>query len=138
MLVSSFNLSQSFNYTPYLFYKKNRFKTEIISFCIRTLSALIFNNDLLRCLFLYISPWSIPAGRAERRPEERDSIPRGEGGSSLLTSTMPSKKKYFFIEEATFPRGIIFSPCSDCNTERRRHRLNMEVDLQSLFGLHVT
>jgi hypothetical protein len=32
MLVSSFNLSQSFNYTPYLFYKK-RSKSEIISFC---------------------------------------------------------------------------------------------------------
>jgi len=36
MLVSSFNLSQSFNYTPYLFYKK-RFKSEINSFCIWTL-----------------------------------------------------------------------------------------------------
>jgi hypothetical protein len=36
MLVSSFNLSQSFSYTPYLFYKK-RFKTEINSFCIWTL-----------------------------------------------------------------------------------------------------
>ncbi len=35
MLVSSFNLSQSFNYTPYLFYKK-RFKSEINSFCILT------------------------------------------------------------------------------------------------------
>ncbi len=33
MLVSSFNLSQSFNYTPYLFYKK-RLKSEINSFCI--------------------------------------------------------------------------------------------------------
>ena len=33
MLVSSFNLWQSFNYTPYLFYKK-RFKSEINSFCI--------------------------------------------------------------------------------------------------------
>jgi len=33
MLVSSFNLSQSFNYTPHLFYKK-RFKSEINSFCI--------------------------------------------------------------------------------------------------------
>ncbi len=31
MLVSSFNLSQSFKYTPHLFYKK-RFKTEINSF----------------------------------------------------------------------------------------------------------
>ncbi len=37
MLVNSFNLSQSFNYsyTPYLFYKK-WFKTEISCFCIRT------------------------------------------------------------------------------------------------------
>ncbi len=35
MLVSSFNLSQSFNYTSYLFYKK-RFKSEINSFCIWT------------------------------------------------------------------------------------------------------
>ncbi len=32
MLFSSFNLSQSFNYTPFLFYKK-RFKSEINSFC---------------------------------------------------------------------------------------------------------
>ena len=37
MLVNSFNLSQSFNYAQYLFYKK-RFKTEINCFCIRTLS----------------------------------------------------------------------------------------------------
>ncbi len=36
MLVSSFNLSQSFNYTSYLFYKK-RFKSEINSFYIWTL-----------------------------------------------------------------------------------------------------
>jgi hypothetical protein len=36
MLVSSFNLSQSFSYTPYLFYKKP-FKSEINSFCIWTL-----------------------------------------------------------------------------------------------------
>jgi hypothetical protein len=35
MLVSSFNLSQSFNYTPFLFYSK-RFKSEINSFCILT------------------------------------------------------------------------------------------------------
>ena len=33
MLFSSFNLSQSFNYTPYLFYNKKRFKSEINSFC---------------------------------------------------------------------------------------------------------
>jgi hypothetical protein len=36
MLVSSCNLSQSFNHTPYLFYKK-RFKSVINSFCIWTL-----------------------------------------------------------------------------------------------------
>ncbi len=36
MLINSFNLSQSFNYTHYLFYKK-RYKTEIYCFCIRTL-----------------------------------------------------------------------------------------------------
>ncbi len=35
MLGSSFNLSQSFNYAPYLFCKK-RFKAEINCFCIRT------------------------------------------------------------------------------------------------------
>jgi hypothetical protein len=39
MLVSSFNLSQSFNYMPYLFYKK-RFKSEIDSFCIWTLNVV--------------------------------------------------------------------------------------------------
>jgi hypothetical protein len=38
MLVSSFNLSQSFNYTPYLFYKK-QLKTEIDSLCIWTRDA---------------------------------------------------------------------------------------------------
>ncbi len=37
----SFNLLQSFNYTPYLFYK-NRFKSEINSFCIWTLTT--FDN----------------------------------------------------------------------------------------------
>ncbi len=36
MLVSSFNLSQSFDYTSYLFYKK-QFKSEINSFYIWTL-----------------------------------------------------------------------------------------------------
>jgi hypothetical protein len=36
MLVSSFNLLQSFNYTPYIFYKK-LFKPEINSSCIWTL-----------------------------------------------------------------------------------------------------
>ncbi len=36
MLVSSFNLLQSFNYAPYLFRKK-RFKSEINCFCIQTL-----------------------------------------------------------------------------------------------------
>ncbi len=40
MLVSSFNLSQSFNYTPYLLYKK-RFKPDINSFCI-WIQAVIF------------------------------------------------------------------------------------------------
>jgi hypothetical protein len=38
MLVSSFNLSQSFNYTPYLFFYKIRFKSEINYFCIWTLT----------------------------------------------------------------------------------------------------
>jgi hypothetical protein len=38
MLVSSFNLSQSFNYAPYVFCKK-RFKSEINCFCIRTLDV---------------------------------------------------------------------------------------------------
>ncbi len=38
MLISSFDLSQSFNYTPYLIYKK-RFKSEINSFCLWTLAA---------------------------------------------------------------------------------------------------
>jgi hypothetical protein len=38
MLVSSFNLSQSFNYAPYLF-RKQRFKSEINRFCIRSLKG---------------------------------------------------------------------------------------------------
>jgi hypothetical protein len=37
MLISRFNILQSFNYTPFLFYKK-RFKSEIISFWLCTLS----------------------------------------------------------------------------------------------------
>ena len=46
MMVSSFNLSQSFNYAPYLFYKK-RFKSEINCFCTRTLdSSLSFSIGL--------------------------------------------------------------------------------------------
>jgi hypothetical protein len=40
MLVRSFNLSQSFNYTSYLFNKK-RFKSEINSFCIWTLKRVV-------------------------------------------------------------------------------------------------
>jgi hypothetical protein len=43
MLVSSFNLSQSFIYTPLLFYKK-QFKSEINSFCIWTLYTLTSYN----------------------------------------------------------------------------------------------
>jgi hypothetical protein len=43
MLVSSFNLSQSFIYTPLLFYKK-WFKSEINSFCIWTLYTLTSYN----------------------------------------------------------------------------------------------
>jgi hypothetical protein len=38
MLVSSFNLAQSFNYALYLFRKK-RFKSEINFFCIQTLNV---------------------------------------------------------------------------------------------------
>jgi hypothetical protein len=46
-LVSRFNLSQSFNYTPYLFYKKH-FKSEINSFSIRALvlEAQIYDTSL--------------------------------------------------------------------------------------------
>ncbi len=39
MLVSSFNLTQSFKYAPYLFCKKRRFKSEIKCFCIWTLTS---------------------------------------------------------------------------------------------------
>jgi hypothetical protein len=42
MLVSIFNLTQSFNFTPYLVYKK-RFKSEINSFCIWTRQGQIKN-----------------------------------------------------------------------------------------------
>ncbi len=47
MLVSSFNLSQTFNYTPYFFYKK-LFKSEINSFCIWTQRAKATVIILLR------------------------------------------------------------------------------------------
>ncbi len=46
MLVSSFNLFQSFDYTPYFFYKK-RFKSEINSFCIWTLVQLTNSTNTL-------------------------------------------------------------------------------------------
>jgi hypothetical protein len=46
MLVSSFNLLQSFNYNPYFFYKK-RFKSEINSFCIWTLVQLTISTNTL-------------------------------------------------------------------------------------------
>ncbi len=45
MLVSRFNLLQSFNYTPYLFYKK-QLKSEINSFCMWALCNhlhIVFN-----------------------------------------------------------------------------------------------
>ncbi len=61
MLVSSFNLSQSFNYAPYLFCKK-WFKSEINCFCIRTQGRV--NNDLislhihvLRSIFSSMCVW---------------------------------------------------------------------------------
>ncbi len=44
VLVSSFNLSQSFNYTSFLFYKKP-FKSEINYFCIWTLAYLPLENN---------------------------------------------------------------------------------------------
>jgi hypothetical protein len=49
MLFSSLNLSQSFNYTPYLFYKK-RFKSEISSFCIRNRDTFLFLISEFCCL----------------------------------------------------------------------------------------
>jgi hypothetical protein len=60
MLVSSFNLSQSFNYAPYLFCKK-RFKSEINCFCIRTQGRV--NNDIISlhiqymCLGVFCPLW---------------------------------------------------------------------------------
>ncbi len=45
MLVSSFNLSQSFNYAPYLFCKK-RFNSEINCFCIRTQEEYMENRQI--------------------------------------------------------------------------------------------
>ncbi len=47
MLVSSFNLSQSFNYTPYLFCKK-QFKSEINCFCIWTQLINLRAKDRVR------------------------------------------------------------------------------------------
>ncbi len=51
MLVSSFNLSQSFNYTPYLFYLKKLFKSGINSFCIWTQWANATVITLLRTFY---------------------------------------------------------------------------------------
>ncbi len=61
MLVSSFNLLQSFNYAPYLFCKI-RFKSEINCFCIRTLSLLTWQLQIqpdcpptIPYLYLYLT-----------------------------------------------------------------------------------
>ena len=48
MLVTSFNLLQSFNYTPYLFYKK-RFKSEINSFSLWIVRRYNMNGRDLKC-----------------------------------------------------------------------------------------
>jgi len=48
MLVSSFNLSQSYNYTPHLFYKK-RFKTEFVS--VYGPLVLILVEHSFECIF---------------------------------------------------------------------------------------
>ncbi len=61
MLVSSFNLSQSFNYAPYLFCKK-RFKSEIICFCIRTQQRSgVASTMFLRSqnIFLSLCRWNV-------------------------------------------------------------------------------
>jgi hypothetical protein len=50
LLVSRFNLLQSFNYTPYLFYKK-QFKSKISSFCIWALS---FNSIYCRRFLAFL------------------------------------------------------------------------------------
>ncbi len=50
MLVSSFTLSQSYNYTPYLFYKK-WFKSGINSFCVWTQWAKATVITLLRTFY---------------------------------------------------------------------------------------
>ncbi len=56
MLVNSFNLSQSFNYTHYLYYKK-RFKSEINCFCIRTQLWEKINNFCVKALKQWFSPY---------------------------------------------------------------------------------
>jgi hypothetical protein len=61
MLVSSFNLSQSFNYAPYLFCKK-RLKSEINCFCIRTQSALFITGKknmkyFIDCFVMHCGPF---------------------------------------------------------------------------------
>ena len=53
MVVSSFNLSQSYNYAPYLFCKK-RFKSEIDCFCIWTLYS-----DMIICKNFSVSDFRL-------------------------------------------------------------------------------
>jgi hypothetical protein len=48
-LVSCFNLLHSFNYTPYLFYKK-RFKSELNSFCLWAMAQPCTHNPHLYTL----------------------------------------------------------------------------------------
>jgi hypothetical protein len=51
LLVSNFNLSQSFNYAPYLFSEK-QFKSEINCFCIRTLGSVDQARTKLNKIYL--------------------------------------------------------------------------------------
>ncbi len=56
MLFSSFNLSQSFNYTPYLF-DKTTFKSEINSFSIWTQEDKPLFWEILKSELVSFSGW---------------------------------------------------------------------------------
>jgi hypothetical protein len=56
----------------------------------------------------------------------------------MVNTALVNDTDLFFVEEDTLGENINSVLLRDQIIHRSRHRLNMEVDLQSLFGLHVT
>jgi hypothetical protein len=89
MLVNKFNLSQSFNYTPHLFYKKTVQKSEINSFCIWTKGA-----DFVCWYLEEIVEVSGPLAAAHDHPEVSGPVP---GPDAVGCCHKPSKNKLLSV-----------------------------------------